>query len=147
MTDAQLFGIANTVPLLGWLALALAPLRRSLLVATARVVAVVLAVAYLILLGVRIATAPGGFDPASFSTLGGLARAFSNPGVMLVGWVHYLAFDLWTGAWEAEEAHRRGVPHWLLLPCLFLTFMVGPVGLVAFLLARAPFRQRRLVTT
>lgn len=147
MSDAQLFGIANAVPLVGWAALALAPLRRALLIAVARIVAVVLAVGYLVLLAGRIAAAPGGFDPAAFSTLDGLARAFANPGVMLVGWVHYLAFDLWTGAWEAEEAHRRGVPHALLLPCLALTFMVGPVGLVAFLLARAPFRPRRLVTT
>ena len=99
------------------------------------------------LLAWRLAAAPGGFDPASFSTLAGLAKAFSNPGVMLVGWVHYLAFDLWTGAWEAEEAHRRGVPHWALIPCLVLTFLVGPVGLVAFLLVRAPFRRRLAITT
>ena len=147
MSDAQLFGIANTVPLIGWLALLLAPLRRSALIAVARVVAVVLAVGYVVLIGWRVSTAPGGFDPASFSTLDGLARAFSNPGVMLVGWVHYLAFDLWAGAWEAEEAHRRGVPHWALVPCLALTFLVGPVGLVAFLLARAVFRKRTTLTT
>ncbi len=147
MSDAALFQLANTVPLLGWLALLLAPLNRSLAVAAARGVAIVLAVGYLVLLGWRVAAAPGGFDPASVSTLPGLARAFSNPSVMLVGWVHYLAFDLWTGAWEAEEAHRRGVPHWLLIPCLALTFLVGPVGLVAFLLCRAPFRRRALLTT
>ena len=147
MSDAALFQVANTVPLLGWLALLLAPLNRPLAIAAARVVASVLAVGYLVLLGWRVAAAPGGFDPASVSTLPGLARAFSNPSVMLVGWVHYLAFDLWTGAWETEEAHRRGVPHWLLIPCLALTFLVGPVGLVAFLLCRAPFRRRALLTT
>ena len=147
VSDTFLFQAANTVPLLGWLALLLAPLRRPALVAFARVVATVLAAGYLVLLGWRVATAPGGFDPASFSTLDGLARAFSNPSVMLVGWVHYLAFDLWTGAWEAEEAHRRGVPHAALVPCLLLTFLVGPVGLLAFLLCRAVFRRRALLTT
>ena len=147
MTDTLLFTVANTIPLLGWAALLLAPLNRPLMIAAARVVASVLAVGYLVLLGWRIATAPGGFDPATFSTLGGLARAFSNPSVMLVGWVHYLAFDLWTGAWEAEEAHRRGVPHAALVPCLLLTFLVGPVGLVAFLICRALFRRRALLTT
>ena len=147
MSDAALFQIANTVPLAGWLALAVAPLNRPLAVAFARVVATVLAVGYLVLLGWRLAAAPGGFDPATFSTLAGLARAFSAPGVMLVGWVHYLAFDLWTGAWEAEEAHRRGVPHALLIPCLLLTFLVGPIGLLSFLLARAAFRRRVSITT
>ncbi len=46
MTDAQLFGLANAVPLLGWLALCAAPLARAGTVAAARVVAVVLAVGY-----------------------------------------------------------------------------------------------------
>ena len=147
MSDTLLFDIANTVPLVGWFALVLAPLYRPPLIATARVVATVLAVGYLVLLGWRLATAPGGFDPASFSTLKGLAHAFSNPAVMLVGWVHYLAFDLWTGAWEAEEAHRRGIPHAALLPCLALTFLAGPVGLVAFLICRAVLRRRNLLTT
>ena len=48
MTDDQLFGLANAVPLVGWLALVLAPLARSKLVAAARVVAVVLAAGYVI---------------------------------------------------------------------------------------------------
>ncbi len=147
MSDAQLFQIANTVPLLGWLVLLFAPLRRSALIAAARVVAVVLAVGYVVLIGWRVATAPAGFDAASFSTLDGLARAFSNPGVMLVGWVHYLAFDLWAGAWEAEEAHRRGVPHWALIPCLLLTFLAGPAGLLLFVVLRAVFRKRLTLTT
>ena len=147
MSDAQLFGLANTVPLLGWLALLLAPLRRPLLIGAARAVAAALALAYLVLLASRLASAPEGFDPARFSTLDGLARSFSNPAVMLVGWVHYLAFDLWTGAWEAEEAHRRGVPHGLLVPCLLLTFLVGPVGLVLFLLVRLAYKRRLQITT
>lgn len=142
MTDVQLFAVVNAVPLLGWLALLLAPLRRGPLIAFARVVAVVLAVGYVVLIVARVAAAPGGFDPASFGSLDGLARAFSQPAVMLVGWVHYLAFDLWVGAWEAEEADRRGVPHWALAPCLVLTFLAGPAGLTLFLLARAVFRRR-----
>ena len=62
---------------------------------------------------------------------------------MLVGWVHYLAFDLWVGAWEAEVAPKWGVPHWALLPCLGFTFLVGPVGLVMFLAVAAVCRLLR----
>ncbi len=135
MSDEALFGLANTVPLLGWLALCLAPLARGRLVAGARVVAVVLAVGYAVLVVDALARAGGALP--DLSTLGGLAHAFSDPHVMLVGWVHYLAFDLWTGAWEAEEAGRRGMPHWAVLPCLALTFLAGPIGLVLFLAVRA----------
>ena len=60
---------------------------------------------------------------------------------MLVGWVHYLALDLWTGAWEAEEAGRRGMPHGAVLPCLLLTFLAGPAGLLLFLALEARWRR------
>ncbi len=134
MTDEQLFGLANAVPLLGWLALCFAPLARGPLVATARIVATVLAVGYAAMVGV--ALAKGGGSMPDLTTLPGLARAFSDPHVMLIGWVHYLAFDLWTGAWEVEEAGRRGMPHGAVLPALVLTFLAGPIGLVIFLLLR-----------
>ena len=75
------------------------------------------------------------------TTLSGLAHAFSTPRVMLVGWVHYLAFDLWVGAWETEEAGRRGMPHAALMPCLVLTFLTGPVGLLLFLVLRVRWRS------
>ena len=139
MTDAQLLGLANAVPLLGWLALCAAPLARAGTVAAARVVAVVLAVGYGVMVSAALATA--GRALPDLTTLSGLARAFSDPHVMLIGWVHYLAFDLWTGAWEVEEAGRRGMPHWAVLPCLVLTFLAGPIGLVLFLLLRTGWRR------
>lgn len=138
MSDEQLFGLANAVPLVGWLALCLAPLGRGKLVALARVVAVAVAVGYAILVGLAL-TRGGGALP-DLATLPGLARAFSDPHVMLIGWVHYLAFDLWTGAWEVEDAGRRGLPHWAVLPCLAFTFLAGPVGLLLFLALRAARR-------
>ena len=138
MTDDQLFGFANALPLVGWFALLLAPLARITLVAAARVVAVVLAVSYVT--GIAAALVAGGGPIPDVMTLSGLAHAFSTPRVMLVGWVHYLAFDLWVGAWEAEEAGRRGMPHAALVPCLVLTFLAGPVGLLLFLVLRVKWR-------
>jgi len=45
-----------------------------------------------------------------------------------VGWIHYLAFDLLVGRWETQDAAARGIPAWLVVPCLALTFMFGPAG-------------------
>ena len=55
------------------------------------------------------------------------------------GWLHYLAFDLLTGTWEARDSVSRGVPRWLLVPCLFLTLMFGPMGWGAYMLVRLRF--------
>lgn len=139
MTIETIFSAANIGAMAGWLLLALAPLRRGPILLAARSVGVLLAVAYT---GLMISWMSSG-APMDFSRLDGLAVAFSNPSVMLVGWVHYLAFDLWVGAWEAEAAPKWGVPHWALVPCLGLTFLLGPMGLLLFLAVAGIFRLVR----
>jgi hypothetical protein len=66
---------------------------------------------------------------------------FENPWLLLAGWTHYLAFDLFIGGWEVRDAQRRGIPHLLVVPALVLTFLFGPAGLLLYLaisLRRAP---------
>jgi hypothetical protein len=69
-----------------------------------------------------------GRTPGGFSTLAAVALLFTSPWVLLAGWIHYLAFDLLIGTWEARDARERGVRHLLLIPCLVLTFLFGPAG-------------------
>lgn len=144
MDAARLFEIANLIALVGWLMLALAPVRRALLVNAARVVGVGLAVTYTVLLAGVLLTLGDAGRELDFSSLEGVTTAFAQPEGVLVGWVHYLAFDLWVGAWEVEDAERRGLPHWALLPCLFFTLMFGPFGLLLYLaISRSPLARRR----
>ena len=60
----------------------------------------------------------------------------SDP-VLVAGWVHYLAFDLFIGTWIAVEADKRGYNRVLQAPMLVATFMFGPLGLLLFYLTRA----------
>lgn len=71
-----------------------------------------------------------------FSTLYGVMIGFSAPQVVVAGWIHYLIFDLFVGAWETRDAQRRGVPHLLVIPCLIATLMIGPVGLLLYVVVR-----------
>ncbi len=139
MTPETQFSLANAVALIGWIILAFAPLRRSLAIAAARTIGVALAVAYSALL-IRAITG-GGFE-GDLTTLAGLTEGFSRPEAVLVGWVHYLAFDLWVGAWAVEDAGRRGLPHWVVLPCLFFILMAGPFGLLLYLAVRTALSRR-----
>ena len=76
-------------------------------------------------------------DPAvDFTILDGVRAIFGTDMGVIIGWAHYLVFDLFVGAWEARDAQRRGFNHWLLIPCLLLAFMLGPVGLVLYLVLR-----------
>ena len=141
MTTERLFDIANLIALLGWIVLAFAPLARDRLVLAARVIGVTLALVYAGLLITSLAG--GGTEGGSFTSLEGVTALFSRPEAVLVGWVHYLAFDLWVGAWAVEDASKRGVPHWAMVPVLFLTLMAGPIGLLVYLAARAGLSRRQ----
>lgn len=78
-------------------------------------------------------TAPEGME---LSSLYGVMVGFSAPQIVVGGWIHYLIFDLFVGAWETRDAQRRGVPHLLVVPCLIATLMVGPIGLLLYVLVR-----------
>ena len=77
-----------------------------------------------------------GAQGGSFTSIEGVRTLFSSDVGMVIGWAHYLVFDLFVGAWEARDARRRGFSHWLLIPCLLLTFMLGPIGLFLYLILR-----------
>jgi hypothetical protein len=73
---------------------------------------------------------------AKFGSLDGVMELFTNKAIVTAGWVHYLAFDLLTGVWIKRNSVNYAIPHWVVLPCLLLTFMLGPVGLLLYLLIR-----------
>ena len=124
MSPEQIFSIVNLVALLSWIALAALPrLRWIATTVTGLLVPLFFAVAYTVIVASAWRSSAG-----SFSTLGDVATLFSQPWMLLAGWIHYLAFDLLVGSWEVRDARERGIPHLLVVPCLFLTFMFGPAG-------------------
>ncbi len=89
---------------------------------------------------VAIALGFGAFSAGgNFETLAGLRQLFLNDWALLAGWAHYLAFDLFVGAWIAREASLSGVSRWFMIPVLPLTFMFGPAGLLLFQILKAAF--------
>jgi uncharacterized membrane protein YkvI len=131
-----LFTLANLTAACGWLILLFAPKLKRFLGIPSYWVPALLAVLYLILVLLHLGESEG-----SFQTLSGVAGLFANPWVLLAGWIHYLAFDLFVGSWEVRDAQARGLAHWRVLPCLLLTFLLGPIGLLLYLAQRRPVRE------
>ena len=131
LTPDFLFKAANQVAVVGWLLLGLAPRwRGTRAVVLSGALPLLLAAAYAGFIGYQTLAhpAPGG----GFGSLAQVATLFRQPWALLAGWVHYLCFDMWVGAWEVRDAQRRKMPHGLLLPALGLTFLLGPVGLLMY---------------
>ena len=78
----------------------------------------------------------GGTAAPDFTTLAGVRQLLSSPGGATVGWIHYLAFDLFVGLWVARNADKYGFARWLQIPILFFVLMIGPFGLILYLLLR-----------
>jgi hypothetical protein len=123
----------------GWLLLIVAPRWRFTQAISGAAIPLTISIVYLVLIVRYMPGAAGGFG-----SLADVATLFGTPGLLLAGWVHYLAFDLFIGSWEVRDASRHGVPHLLVVPCLIMTFLLGPIGLLAYLLLRS-WRARSLV--
>jgi purine-cytosine permease-like protein len=124
VTPEQVFSVVNLIATAAWLALVIFPGRRWVTgIVTSTVVPLLFAIVY-----VGIVVTTFGRTPGGFSTLEGVATLFSNPWALLAGWIHYLAFDLLIGTWEVRDAREQGLSHLLLVPCLVLTFLLGPAG-------------------
>jgi Domain of unknown function (DUF4281) len=140
MTAAQVFSIVNFIALAGWLILIL--LGRRVWVAsllTGAILPLLFAVLYSWMIVSYWPAAKGGFG-----SLADVQTLFSNEWLLLAGWVHYLAFDLFIGSWEVRDANRHGIPPWAIIPSLILTFLFGPMGLLLYFLIRIA-RIRRLI--
>jgi len=133
-TLETIFSICGMLAMLGWLGLVLLPGQKLVVEVVARlVIPALIGVVYITLMLANMSSAP---DGGGFGSLAEVKTLFTVDALLLGGWVHYLAFDLFVGSWEVENARDRGVHHLLVIPCLIATFMAGPAGLVLYLLIR-----------
>lgn len=131
MALETVFSTAGMIAAVGWLLLVLLPKQRMAQTVAGIVLPLVLSALYLFLIVRNFSGAPGGFG-----SLADVALLFSRSELLLAGWVHYLAFDLFIGAWEIRDSQRHQIPHLVMIPCLVMTFMLGPIGLLFYMAIR-----------
>ncbi len=129
-----LFSLSGALAMIGWAGLILLPRVRFVVHVLARlIVPLLIAGLYGFLMATHLGDAPA---EGGFGSLAAVSTLFTVVGLLLAGWVHYLAFDLFVGTWEVEDAQRHGVPHLAVVPCLVATFMAGPLGFALYLAVR-----------
>ena len=139
-TTDQLFGYAGQAAMLGWVILIFLPRRWALLTAIPRyVIPFGLSLLYAGLAMTHFFTVEGG----GYGSLDQVAALLGNREMLLAGWVHYLAFDLFIGGWIAVKADEIGINRLIQAPILVATFMFGPVGLATFLAMRAGYFRKQ----
>ena len=148
MPWSAIFVLTNVVAFTGWVMLAFLPRRPAVHSAILYACVGLLCAAYVTLF---IALFGGLADPVRVSgaaepnlldySVRGLRALFMSDGGVVLGWTHYLAFDLFVGLWVARDADTRGFSRWVQLPILFCVLMAGPIGLLIWLAVRAAREQ------
>ncbi len=133
MSPASIFQVCSTIAMISWLLLIIGsvflPSIDKFLIG---LVIVLFCIVYTWLVTSSFSLS----DFKSFGSLQGVMTLFKDETVVTAGWVHYLAFDLLAGVWIKNNSLKHGISHWLIIPCLILTFLLGPVGLLLYLLVR-----------
>ena len=141
MSLETIFSVCGRVAMLGWLLLIFVPRWKwTARFITAVLLPLALAFVYLFLIAMHFGQSEGGFG-----SLAQVGLLFRNPHNLLAGWIHYLAFDLFIGSWEVRDAQRVGIHHLLVVPCLVLTFLLGPIGLLLYFALRFAIKRKFFV--
>ncbi|MDP3718804.1 MAG: ABA4-like family protein [Acidobacteriota bacterium] len=125
------FSFATFIAMFGWILLVVLPADPRVKLLTAIIIPLTLSAIYLTYIFLHIGTAPGGFG-----SLAEVKLLFGTDELLLAGWIHYLAFDLFVGAWESRDSQRLGIPRLVMVPCYLMTFMLGPIGLLFYFAIR-----------
>lgn len=143
MSWDSLFVATNVIAMAGWAMLAVLPRGPKVYSAVLYAGVALLCLAYATMF---IALFGGLVDPGRVAgaaepdltdySIDGLRALFMSDGGIVLGWSHYLAFDLFVGLWMAKDADAKDFSRLVQLPVLFATLMAGPIGLLLWLVIR-----------
>lgn len=140
MNPHALFSLSSAMALAGWMLLVILPHRRvTRYLVGFGIVQAIMSVMYLVALIIG----ADAFSEGGFGSLTDVRALFDNDWLLLAGWVHYLAFDLFVGYWITVDARKKKIPHLIIVVPLLLTFLLGPVGFLTYWLIRT-FNRRSL---
>jgi Domain of unknown function (DUF4281) len=137
MNFELIFAVANTAALICWVALIFFPRWPFLLMMMRSGIILALSLAYTVIVLIYFFRVQGG----GFSSISEVRTLFMSDPVLVAGWLHYLAFDLFVGLWIVAEAQKIQMSRLIQGPILLLTFMFGPAGLLSFIITRQIFQK------
>ena len=134
MTPSTVFSIAGAIAMPMWILMIFLPkwkVTRFLI--DFKIIPIVLSLIYTVYITLALQT--GGM--MDFGSLSSVMNLFTEEQAVLTGWVHYLAFDLVVGMWMLDQNKELKINSLLMAPCLFGTFMFGPVGFLLFVIFKS----------
>ena len=133
MNIDQFFTFVSGFAAIGWiLVLVISPFWKRFDIIVIGIVVMLLAVAYTALNFTHFRSD----ILEKFSTLNGVMELFSSKPLVVAAWCHFLAFDLVAAVWIKKNSLQHDIGHGLIIPSLIFTCILGPMGLLIYLLTR-----------
>ncbi len=132
MNASSIFSFGNSFVILGWVLLIFIPNWKFTQTLILNGIIILFAILYFFLILRDI----GDFKADSFSTLSNVKALFQNDNALAAGWLHYLAFDLFVGAYIVRKSKELHLSRWLVTLTLPFTFMFGPIGYLLFFIIK-----------
>lgn len=143
MEPSVLFKVANSIALIGWITIAVLHHNTLTYKITFNGIVLLLCLFYT---SAILWALNGSGGSADFGSLEGVMKLFTIPKAVLAGWIHYLAFDMMVGLTIVRSSAMHNINRLLVAPCLFFTFMFGPVGLLLYCIILMVKQKKILVT-
>ncbi|WP_299839549.1 ABA4-like family protein [uncultured Tenacibaculum sp.] len=134
MTPSEVFSISGMLAMPMWILMIFLPkwkVTRFLI--DFKIIPLLLSIIYAIYIFISIQK--GGM--MDFGSLASVMQLFTVENAVLAGWVHYLAFDLVVGMWMLDQNKELKIHPVVMAPCLFGTFMFGPIGFLLFMIIKS----------
>ncbi len=134
MTPSEVFSISSMLAMPMWILMIFLPkwkVTRFLI--DFKIIPLLLSIIYAIYIFISIQK--GGM--MDFGSLASVMQLFTVENAVLAGWVHYLAFDLVVGMWMLDQNKELKIHPVVMAPCLFGTFMFGPIGFLLFMIIKS----------
>jgi len=128
MNPSTLFDFANLYAFIGWFLLFSAPNWKYTQQLIKYGILLVMSTVYAVLVIKGISN----FNVNDFSSLAKVKLLFNQDEALLAGWIHYLTFDLFVGAYIVRKSIELGISRLYFSLILPFTFMFGPVGFLLF---------------
>ncbi len=139
MTPTEVFSISGMIAMPMWILMIFLPKWKvTKFLIDFKIIPLLLAVVYAIYIFQAIQI--GGM--MDFGSLASVMALFTEENAVLAGWVHYLAFDLVVGMWMLDQNKELKIHQVVMAPCLFATFMFGPIGFLLFMIIKT-FKQKQ----
>lgn len=134
-----IFNIINIIPLPTWLLMIFAPnWNITHKIVKSHITSVIISIIFVILNIIFFANDTDKFNITGFFSLNMITYVFTKKFIVLIGWVHYLAFDLLIGSWIFLDNfnNENQVSHILMIICFILTYVFGPSGFLFYVIIK-----------